>query len=178
MIYTGNTDAEGQSKTRAGTQKFMDVMSSRWGFMNLGGYANRPMRSTDPKAPPRLSTHATGRAIDCGIPADLQHDVAWVSSIFDWLVENYIALGIEEVHQYWWTNGWGRGFRCNRKELNGRAGVKSWSESDNGGTPNGRWLHVELAPATNGGFADDPNGFVKAWKKVSASAPPPRKKKK
>lgn len=174
MKYTGSTDAEGQTKTRAGTAKFLGLMKSRWGFVNLGGYANRPMRQSDPKAAPRLSVHATGRAIDCGIPKNKQQDQAWVSSIYDWLVANYEALGIEEVHQYWFDQ-WGRGFRCERKELGGKAGTKLWTATDNGGSAGGRWLHVELAPASNGGFADNAKGLVKAWKSVSASAPPPNK---
>lgn len=160
MKYTGNTDPS--NGPRPGTEKLIDILQSRWGMTNLGIWANRPMRGST-----RLSVHATGRAVDAGIPKNKQDDMAWVSSVFDWLVANHVALGIEEVHQYWWTNGWGRGFRCERKELGGKPGVKSWSESDNGGTPNGKWLHLELSPA----MADDANAFVKAWKSVSATAP-------
>lgn len=164
MKYTGNTDPS--NGPRPGTQKLIEILQSRWGMTNLGIWANRPMRGST-----RLSVHATGRAVDAGIPKNKQDDMAWVSSVFDWLVANHVALGLEEVHQYWWTNGWGRGFRCERKELGGKPGVKAWSESDNGGTPNGKWLHLELSP----GMADDANAFVKAWKSVSATAPAPNK---
>ena len=164
MKYTGSTDAPGQTKARPGTEKLIDILNSRWAFSNLGIYANRPMRGST-----RLSVHATGRAVDAGIPKNKQDDMAWVSSVFDWLVANYEVLGIEEVHQYWWTNGWERGFRCDRG--GGKPGVKPWTATDNGGTPNGKWLHLELSPA----MADNPDAFVKAWKSVSATAPAPNK---
>lgn len=164
MKYTGNTDPS--QGPRPGTVKAIEILQSRWSMTNLGIWANRPMRGST-----RLSVHATGRAVDAGIPKNKQDDMAWVSSVFDWLVANYETLGIEEVHQYWWTNGWGRGFRCERKELGGKPGVKQWSESDNGGTPNGKWLHIELSPA----MADNADAFVKAWKSVSATAPAPNK---
>ncbi len=161
MKYTGNTDPS--NGPRPGTQKLIEILQSRWAMTNLGIWANRPMRGST-----RLSVHATGRAVDAGIPKNKQDDMAWVSSVFDWLVANHVALGIEEVHQYWWTNGWGRGFRCDR---GGKPGVKSWSEADNGGTPNGKWLHLELAPT----MADNDKAFVAAWKSVSATAPAPNK---
>ena len=169
MKYTGSTDAEGQTKARPGAEKLIDILNSRWGFTNLGIYAYRQMRGST-----LLSVHATGRALDAGIPANKQNDQAWVSSVFDWLVAKHVALGIEEVHQYWFGE-WGRAFRCSRKELGGKPGVKVWTATDNGGTPGGKWLHIELAPADNGGFADDANGLTKAWKSVSATAPAPNK---
>lgn len=162
MKYTGNSDPS--TGARPGTVKAIEILQSRWSMTNLGIWANRPMRGST-----RLSVHATGRAVDAGIPKNKANDMVWVSSVFDWLVANYEVLGIEEVHQYWWTNGWGRGFRCDRG--GGKPGVKSWSESDNGGTPNGKWLHLELAPA----MADNADAFVKAWKSVSATAPAPNK---
>lgn len=168
MKYTGNTDPS--QGPRPGTEKLIDILQSRWSMTNLGIWANRPMRSSDPNAKPRLSVHATGRAVDAGIPKNKQDDQAWVSSVFDWLVANHEVLGIEEVHQYWFKD-WGRGFRCERKELGGKPGVKVWTATDNGGTPGGKWLHIELSPA----MADDPNAFVKAWKSVSATAPAPNK---
>lgn len=154
MKYTGSTDAEGQTEARPGTEKLVDIMHKKWGFTNLGIYANRPMRGST-----RLSVHATGRAADCGIPTDKQIDDKWVSEIFVWLTKNYLTLGIEEVHQYWFKE-WGRGFRCDR---NGKHGVKEWSATDNGGTPGGRWLHIELAPA----MADNPTKLVRAWKSIA-----------
>jgi hypothetical protein len=147
----------------------IQILGDRWGFSNLGIYANRQMRGSN-----LLSVHATGRAVDAGIPKNKQNDQAWVSQVFDWLVANHVALGIEEVHQYWFKD-WGRAFRCSRKELGGKPGVKVWTATDNGGTPGGKWLHIELAAGDNGGFADDPQGLVKAWKSVSATAPAPNK---
>ncbi len=164
MPYTGNTDpAEGP---RPGTIKFGEIMASRWKFTNLGIWANRPMRSSDPNAKPRLSVHATGRAIDLGFDPKR---AALVGSVCLWLEANHVALGIEEIHDYSGTSKagtekWGRGFRCNR---NGSPGWKDWTPTDNGGTPGGKWIHVELAPS----MADDPKLFVKTWKTLSATAP-------
>lgn len=164
MKYTGNTDPS--TGPRKGTLKLMEILVSRWGFKNLGIWANRPMRSSS-----NLSVHATGRALDAGIPLEHQKTNAWVSDIFDWLVKNYEVLGIEEVHQYWWKE-WGRGFRCSRPELGGKAGVREWTAQSNGGSAGGKWLHIELSPA----MADNPEAFVKAWKSVSATAPAPKRK--
>jgi hypothetical protein len=169
MPYTGNTDpSEGP---RPGTIKFGEIMASRWKFTNLGIWANRPMRGTNP---PRLSVHATGRAIDLGYTAA---NAALVGKVCLWLEANHVALGIEEIHDYSGVSKkgaemWGRGFRCNR---NGVPGWKEWSESDNGGTPGmgkmaSKWIHLELAPAPHG-FADDPKLLVKAFKAISGTAP-------
>ena len=158
MPYTGNSDpSEGP---RPGTTKFAEIMVNR-GFRNLGIWANRPMRGST-----RLSVHATGRAVDLGYDPK---KAATVGAYCLWLEANHVALGIEEIHDYSGTSKagtekWGRGFRCNR---NGKPGWKDWSETDNGGTPGGKWIHVELSPA----MADDPKLFVKAWKAISATAP-------
>ncbi len=158
MPYTGNSDPS--DGPRPGTLKFAESRVNR-GYTNLGIWANRPMRGST-----RLSVHATGRAVDLGYnPAK----AALVGQYCLWLEENHVALGIEEIHDYSGTSKkgtekWGRGFRCNR---NGSPGWKDWTETDNGGTPGGKWIHVELAPA----MADDPKAFVKAWKAISDSAP-------
>ena len=133
------------------------------GFRNLGIWANRPMRGST-----RLSVHATGRAVDLGYDPK---KAATVGAYCLWLEAHHVALGIEEIHDYSGTSKagtekWGRGFRCNR---NGKPGWKDWTETDNGGTPGGKWIHVELAPA----MADDPKLFVKAWKAISETAPSP-----
>ena len=164
MPYTGNTDPS--DGARPGTEKLIDILSSRWGFSNLGIWANRPMRGST-----RLSVHATGRAVDAGFKPER---AALVGSICIWLSENYYALGIEEIHDYSGTSKigtekWGRGFRCNR---GGRPGWLDWTADNNGGTPGGKWLHIELAPR----MADDPRALVKAWKSVSATAPAPVEK--
>ncbi len=159
MPYTGNSDpSEGP---RPGTTKFAEIMVNR-GFRNLGIWANRPMRGST-----RLSVHATGRAVDLGYDPK---KAATVGAYCLWLEANHVALGIEEIHDYSGTSKagtekWGRGFRCNR---NGKPAWKDWTETENGGTPGGKWIHVELAPA----MADDPKLFVKAWKAISETAPP------
>ena len=164
MPYTGNSDpADGP---RPGTIKFGEIMASRWKFTNLGIWANRPMRGST-----RLSVHATGRAIDLGYDPKR---AALIGQICLWLEANHVALGIEEIHDYSGTSKagtekWGRGFRCNR---NGVPGWKDWTETDNGGTPGGKWIHIELGPSPHG-FADDPKLLVKAWKEISATAPAP-----
>ena len=158
MPYTGNSDPS--TGPRPGTTKFAEIMVNR-GFRNLGIWANRPMRGST-----RLSVHATGRAVDLGYDPK---KAATVGAYCLWLEANHVALGIEEIHDYSGTSKvgtekWGRGFRCNR---NGKPGWKDWTETDNGGTPGGKWIHVELSPA----MADDPKLFVKAWKELSSTAP-------
>jgi len=158
MPYTGNSDPS--DGPRPGTIKFAEIMTNR-GFRNLGIWANRPMRGST-----RLYVHATGRAVDLGYDPK---KAALVGAYCLWLEANHVALGIEEIHDYSGTSKagtekWGRGFRCNR---NGAPGWKDWTETDNGGTPGGKWIHVELAPS----MADDPKAFVKAWKAISDSAP-------
>ena len=164
MPYTGNSDPS--DGPRPGTIKFGEIMASRWKFTNLGIWANRPMRGST-----RLSVHATGRAIDLGYDPKR---AALIGQICLWLEANHVALGIEEIHDYSGTSKagtekWGRGFRCNR---NGVPGWKDWTETDNGGTPGGKWIHIELGPSPHG-FADDPKLLVKAWKEISATAPAP-----
>jgi hypothetical protein len=118
------------------TEWFAHACNRRWGFTNLGIYANRPMRSGK-----GLSVHATGWAVDIGYgttPEGRQKAVqAW-----DWLLANSAALRICEVHDYAYGK-WGRGYRCSRGE--GAKGVKVFTETDNAGTPGGRWLHVEIS---------------------------------
>ena len=155
MKYTGNTDPS--DGPRAGTEKFVEIVTKRYGFTNLGIWANRPMRGTNP---PRLSVHATGRACDIGYS-----DPAVAAKFALWLVANAETLGIEEVHDYSGitkkgTGRWGRGWRCERKELGGKAGWKNWTATDNGGSAGGKWLHIELTPD----IADNPRKLVQIWK--------------
>ena len=164
LPYTGNSDPS--TGPRPGTEKLIEILSSRWTFTNLGIWANRPMRGST-----RLSVHATGRAVDAGYKPER---AALVGSICIWLAENHVALGIEEIHDYSGVSKpgsekWGRGFRCNR---GGRPGWLEWTADNNGGTPGGKWLHIELAPR----MADDPRALVKAWKSVSGTAPAPVEK--
>jgi len=149
LPYTGNTDATPKGTATPQAEKFAQIMNDRWGFSNLGIYAYRPMRGSD-----RLSVHATGRAVDLGYKSSNQHRI---TEICDWLADNYLTLGIEEVHQYTFEGSkWGRGFRCCR---DGKPGWKTWTETENGG-PSGYWIHVELAPTITA------NQLVQAWKAI------------
>lgn len=159
MPYTGNTDPA--TGPRPGTIKLAEIMGNRWRFTNLGIWANRPMRGSE-----KLSVHATGRAVDLGYDPKRAN---LVGQICIWLADNHRLLGIEEIHDYAGTSKpgtgtWGRGFRCNR---GGRPGWKDWTATDNGGTPGGKWIHLELSPA----MADDPRALVKAWKEAAITAP-------
>ena len=164
MKYTGNIDP--RDGALPGTEKLYEIWTQgKLKMSPLGVWANRPMRSSDPNAKPRLSVHATGRAFDAGFPAARK---AWAETFFDWLVKHYEALGLEEIHNYSFGK-WGRGFRCERKELGGKPGVKIWTETDNGGTPGGLWIHVELSPD----MAQNPEKIAAAWKTVNANDPCP-----
>ncbi len=92
-------------KATPGAHKLLDILGIKWGFKNLGIYAYRPMRGST-----MLSVHGTGRAFDAGYKQSQQE---LVTEICDWLANNHVALGIEEIHQYVWGTH-GRGFRCNR----------------------------------------------------------------
>ena len=105
--------------------------------------------------------HASGRAVDLGYK-NRDNGLA----LCNFLIDNTKQLGIEEIHDYAYRNpnqdpkdktAWGAGYRCSRGE--GLAGVKIFTAFDNAGTPNGRWLHVELSPA----MADDAKAFRAAW---------------
>ena len=158
--YTGNTDGV-HGSARPGTLKLVNLCKRRWAFTNLGVYVNRPMRGSK-----QLSVHATGRACDVGYPAT-RAGRAKAKEAWDWFIANTEALGIEEIHDYSYRNpkqpatdrtSWGRGYRCSRGE--GTKGVRIFSASNNAGTPNGAWLHIELSPA----MADDAEAFEAAWR--------------
>ena len=128
------------------TEKFMDLCKRRWGFSNLGIYANRQMRGSN-----NLSVHATGFAVDMGYPKT-RAGRAQAREAWDWFMLYSEELRICEVHDYSFLNpkqdpkdktAWGRGFRCSRGE--GEAGVKVFTAIDNAGTPGGAWLHVEVS---------------------------------
>lgn len=164
MNYTGNSDP--RDGALPGTEKLYEILTrGKMGMTPLGIWANRPMKGSNP---PRLSVHATGRAMDCGYKADRE---AWAHRFADWLSKHHEALGIEEIHDYSFGE-WGRGFRCSRKELGGKAGWKTWTATDNGGSGSGSglWLHLEVAPA----FGKDPNKMAAAWKATVALDAPPQ----
>jgi hypothetical protein len=153
--YTGNKDGN-HGKAREGTLELLRLCRKRFKMSNLGVYVNRPMRASS-----QLSVHASGRAVDLGYKHRKNALALW-----EFLIANTAQLGIEEIHDYAykWPNqdpadntAWGAGYRCSRGE--NLAGVKIFTASDNAGTPNGRWLHVELSPA----MADDAKAFRAAW---------------
>ena len=161
--YTGNSDglAKGPGE---GTQWFADACHRRWGFTNLGIFANRRMQNDqaakDPTNPKWLSVHATGRAMDIGYKDRKVAVEAW-----NWFIQYSAELGIEEIHDYAFDpdgkgagKPWGRGFRCSRGE--GTKGVKIFSSTDNAGSPGGKWLHIELAPE----LANSADKMATAWK--------------
>lgn len=157
-----------------GTVALADLMGRRWGFQNLGMLQVRVMRSAPkefqkmsiqqlaatPGAKKWMSIHATGRAVDLGWTNRQTALEAW-----EWLLEYATELGIEEVHDYFhkskkMSKRWGRGYRCSRADKAG--GVLEWSAENNGGSPGGKWLHIELSPA----MAADGDRFVEAWKSL------------
>ena len=156
MKYTGY-DKTADQKLK-GTERFVELCGRRWGFKNLGTLVVRQMRSGQ-----GMSVHATGRACDIGFPDTKQGHAAAVEAML-WFVKYYKELGIEEVHDYGGliTGTW-QGWRCDRK---GKPGWKKWTDTDNGGSKNGRWIHVELAGKSNGGFAEDDVALEAAWRKV------------
>jgi hypothetical protein len=167
--YTGNSDGNA-GKALPGTLKLVELCQKRWGFTNLGVYANRRMNNSqaakDPKNPKWLSVHATGRACDIGYVNRKVAEQAW-----DWFIANTAALGIEEIHDYAFDSDgtgpkkpWGRGYRCSRGE--GKKGVKIFTETDNAGTPGGKWLHIELSPE----MAADAAKFEAAWRSIKPPA--------
>lgn len=170
--YTGNSDGVSKTgKARPGVVMLVDFCGKRWGFKNLGTFANRRMNNAaaaaDPKNPKWLSVHATGRACDIGYSDRKVAVQAW-----DWFIANTAALGIEELHDYAFDpdgagakKPWGRGYRCSRGE--GVKGVKIYDEKENAGTPGGKWIHIELSPE----MADDPAKFEAAWKAIPKPDP-------
>jgi hypothetical protein len=165
--YTGNSDGVSKTgKARPGTLVLIDFCSKRWGFTNLGSFANRRMNNAaaakDPNNPKWLSVHATGRACDLGYKDRAAAVQAW-----EWFMQYTKELGIEEMHDYAFDpdgkgpkKAWGRGYRCSRGEGTDPKSVKIYDEKENAGTPGGLWLHFELSPE----MADNPEKFEAAWK--------------
>jgi hypothetical protein len=160
MKYTGY-DKTATAKM-AGTEKFVDLCNRRWGFTNLGTLVVRQMRSGQ-----GMSVHSTARAADIGFKDTKEGRAAAVQAML-WFVKYYKELGIEEVHDYGGLiNGTWQGWRCNR---NGKPGWKKWTDTDNGGSKNGRWIHIELAPKSNGGHAEDDVALEAAWRALPKPA--------
>jgi hypothetical protein len=147
-----------------GTERFVQLCSRRWGMTNLGTLVVRQMRSGQ-----GMSVHATGRAADIGF-ANTKAGRADAVKAMLWFVKYYKELGIEEVHDYGGLiNGTWQGWRCNRK---GKPGWKLWTDTDNGGSKNGRWIHVELAGKANGGHAENGDALEAAWRALPKPAKP------
>jgi hypothetical protein len=128
------------------TVKLVELMGKRYKFTNLGVYVNRQMRGSN-----NLSVHATGFAADVGYP-NTKEGRANAVEAWDWLIKYSEELRICEVHDYSFRNpkqsdkdktSWGRGYRCSRGI--GLKGVKLFTSKDNAGTPNGKWLHIEVS---------------------------------
>jgi len=167
--YTGNSDGNA-GKALPGTLKLVELCGKRWGFKNLGVYANRSMNN--PKATPGdpkwLSVHATGRACDLGYSDRKAALQAW-----DWFLAHTEQLGIEEIHDYAYDAdvkdgkpGWGRGYRCSRGEGTNPKSVKIYDAKDNAGSQGGKWLHIELSPT----MAKDAAKFEAAWRSLPKPA--------
>ena len=153
MNYTGTKDGASKGK-RAGLEAMQKTLMYLFDAKNMGTWVVRNMRNN--ANPPQLSVHATGRAADIQPKKDTE-----TNRLVKFLVDNAEALHIEEVHDY--KDGThGRGWRCWRRELGGKAGWKQWTVSDNGGSAGGLWCHYELAPD----FADSPEKVAAAFKKV------------
>ena len=168
--YTGNTDGVSATGAKAGTTKLGQICKNRWGFSNLGIFANRRMRNPaadkDPNNPKWLSVHATGRAIDLGYTDRKVALQAW-----DWLIANTAALQIEEIHDYAFNSvgegkntAYGRGYRCSRGE--GKKGIKVFTATENAGSFGGKWLHIEISPE----MANNPDKLVSVWKSLPKPA--------
>ena len=151
--YTGTKDGAAKGK-RAGLEAMQQTLMFLFNGKNLGTWVVRNMRNN--ANPPQLSVHATGRAADIQPKNDAE-----TNRLVKFLVDNADTLHIEEVHDY--KDGThGRGWRCWRRELDGKAGWKQWTALDNGGSAGSLWCHYELAPD----FADSPEKVAAAFKKI------------
>ena len=133
------------------TEKLMDLCKRRWGFSNLGIYANRQMRGSN-----NLSVHATGFAVDIGYGTGKEARAKAVQA-WDWFMKYTEELRICEVHDYAYGK-FGRGYRCSRGI--GTKGVVVYKDlANSAGTPGGTWLHVEVSNDW-----ESPEAFEAAWR--------------
>ena len=151
--YTGTKDGISDGR-RGGLEAMQKTLMYLFSAKDLGTWVVRNMRNN--ANPPQLSVHATGRAADIQPKTDAE-----TNRLVKFLVDNADTLHIEEVHDY--KDGThGRGWRCWRRELDGKAGWKQWTAEDNGGSAGSLWCHYELAPD----FADSPEKVAAAFKKI------------
>lgn len=124
----------GYDKTATGknpaTEKLVELCVKRWGAKNLGTFQVREIKGGKPG---QMSVHSTGRAADV-----LIEDKAKKKQAIEWFTNPDVVacLGLQELHVYD-SGKWGKGWRIGR-------GWKQWSESDNGGSAGGKWLHLEI----------------------------------
>lgn len=112
------------------TEKLVDLCKRRWSAQNLGTFVVREIRGGKPG---QMSVHSTARAADV-----LIKDKAKKKEAIEWFTRPDVVkgLGLQELHVY--NDGkWGKGWRIGR-------GWKQWTESDNGGSAGGEWLHLEI----------------------------------
>jgi len=142
--YIGwDKDADGK---REGTERFVSLCARRWNAKNLGTWQVRSMRGSN-----LPSVHGTGRAMDI-----LIEDKDAKAQAIAWFTRPDVvqALGIQEVHVYN-AGEWGKGWRIGR-------GWKTWTKTDNGGSKNGRWLHVEI----DNSLADNATELERVWRSL------------
>jgi hypothetical protein len=142
------------------TKKLFELCQKRWGFTNLGMYANRPMRGSK-----NLSVHASGFAVDMGYPATRAGRAA-AKEAWEWLIEHSEELLLCELHDYAYRNpaqpdtdktAYGRGWRCSRGAQ--AKGIKLFTKDDNAGSFGGVWLHAEISNDW-----DSAEAFEAAWR--------------
>jgi hypothetical protein len=154
--YTGTSDGVADGK-RPGTERFVNLCERRWKFASLGTWVVRDIKGK----PGQMSVHSTARACDISFGTNR----AAAIEAMNWFVTYHEVLGVESVHDYSGltkkgTEKWGRAWKCNR---NGKPGWKDWTATDNGGSQNATWIHVELTPY----HADlDGDAYEVVWRSV------------
>lgn len=128
--YTGyDGDAAGEHPALRALR--LCVTSRYPNLVNLGTYVVRPMRG---KTSP--SVHGTGRAWDCGWTGDYS---AVIVPVIRHLIRHAEQLDLDLVLDYH-VAPHGRGWRCDRGTW------QRYEQPTLAGAPNGKWIHVELAP--------------------------------
>ena len=151
--YTGwDGNASGR---RAGTEKFVQLLSARFGngVWNNGTWNVRNMRGSE-----KPSVHGTGRAADVSWRKNGDKgfgDYEKAKAVLEFLVAYAEPLLIEELHDYYLMPH-GRGWRCDRA---------AWKIYDKPsiGTPGGDWWHIEIAPT----YADDPGYYDRVFREIA-----------
>lgn len=149
--YTGTSDGIAHAK-RAGLEEMQKTLMYLFKAQNLGTFVVRNIKGK----PGVLSVHSTGRAADIQPPSEAE-----TNKLIAFLVDHAEIFQLEECHDY--KDGlWGKGWRCSRRELDGKAGWKQWTSTDNGGSAGGGWCHYEISPE----MADSPVKVKAAFAKI------------